>query len=205
MVVIVLTGGIGSGKSVAAEYFGGRGAFVVDLDQVARQTMESGSPVLAAVVAEFGTDVVTLEGALDREALALACFVDREAARRLDAIVHPSVQAATVSLLANLAGSASPPDVVVLEVPLLAEAPEFADLGDLVLAITAPEDGRIERVVARGMDRSDVERRVRVQAPDAARIALADVVIENCGTLDEYVSQLDGFWNDRLGADNLHG
>jgi dephospho-CoA kinase len=205
MIVIVLTGGIGSGKSVASEYFAGRGAFVIDLDQVARQTMEPGSPVLAAVAAEFGTGVVTSDGALDRDALARACFVDKEAARRLDAIVHPSVQRATISLLGNLAGSVSPPDVVVLEVPLLAEAPAFATLGDLIVAITAPESIRVERVVSRGMERSDVERRVRVQALDTARIALADVVIENSSTLEEYVSELEGFWDERLGADGLHG
>jgi dephospho-CoA kinase len=205
MVVIVLTGGIGSGKSVASEYFGRRGAFVIDLDQVARQTMEPGSPILTAVAAEFGPGVLTSDGALDRDALARACFVDKEAARRLDAIVHPSVHRATISLLGNLAGSSSPPHVVILEVPLLAEAPEFAKLGDLVVAVTAPVETRVERVVARGMARADVERRVRVQVPDTARIALADVVIENNGTFAEYVSALEGFWNERLGADTRHG
>ena len=196
MVVVVLTGGIGSGKSAAAEYFLGRGAVVVDLDDVATRTLAPGGDVLESVVAHFGEDVLRPDGSLDRRALAGRCFADAEATRRLDEIVHPVVARDVRSLCAELARQADPPRVVIVEVPLLAEAPELAQLGDVVVAIEAPEDVRIERAVARGMDRADVLRRVRVQAPDTARAALADVVIANEGTPEEFVDTLDRLWDE---------
>ena len=205
MVVIVLTGGIGSGKSAAAEYFRGRGAVVIDLDDVATRTMGPGSPVLASVVAEFGEQILHADGSLDRGALAREGFADRETARRLDEIVHPAVAREVVSVLAELRLVSARPDVVIIEVPLLAEAPGFADLGDLVVAIASEEAARIERTVARGVERSDVLRRVWVQAPDSARVALADVVIENDGTLEEYLQALGRFWDERFGAGDLNG
>jgi dephospho-CoA kinase len=201
MVVVVLTGGIGSGKSAAAEYFLGRGASVIDLDEVAARAMVRGSAVLGSVVAEFGDDVLESDGSLDRTALARACFDDEAATRRLDAIVHPVVAAETALMLSELRQLAEPPGVVVIEVPLLAEAPEFAEGGDLVVAISAAEDLRVERATARGMSRPDVMRRVRVQAPDSAREALADVVIRNDGTVDELIHALDLLWEQRI----VHG
>ncbi|MEI7813699.1 MAG: dephospho-CoA kinase [Coriobacteriia bacterium] len=200
MVVIVLTGGIGSGKSVAAEYFSGRGAFAIDLDDVASRLMGPGSVLLAAVAAEFGPHILYPDGSLDRAALARASFGDADAARRLDEIVHPPVAREAVTILDELRGLPVVPDVVVLEVPLLAEAPGLAELGDLVLAITAPEAMRVERAVARGMERADVLGRVLVQAPDSARVALADVVIENDGSLVRYTESLGRFWDEQLGA-----
>jgi dephospho-CoA kinase len=198
MVVVVLTGGIGSGKSEAAEYFRGRGALVLDLDDVATRLMSPGSPVLAAVAAEFGAQVLASDGSLDRSALACACFATPHAAQRLNAIVHPEVAREVETVLEQLRTQQSPPEVAVIEVPLLAEAPHFAALGDLVVAITAPEAVRAQRAVARGMERSDVLRRISVQAPDSARGLLADLVIENRGTLSEYHEALDLLWEKRL-------
>jgi len=200
MVVIVLTGGIGSGKSVAAGYFSGRGAFAIDLDDVATRLMGPGSALLAAVAAEFGAHILFADGSLDRAALARASFGDADATRQLDDIVHPAVAREAVSMLVELRALSVVPRVVVLEVPLLAEAPGFAELGDLVLAITAPETMRVERAVARGMERGDVFARVLVQAPDSARVALADVVIENDGSLEHFTESLGRFWDEKLGA-----
>ena len=198
MVVIVLTGGIGSGKGVASEYFRRRGASVIDLDEVARNLMVSGSPLLASVAKEFGPEVLRADGSLDRGGLARVGFADRESAMRLDALVHPQVERGMASLLEEVASGPTPPRVVVLEVPLLAEAPQFASLGDVVVAISACEATRIDRAVARGMARSDVMRRVAVQAPDAARATLADVVVENDGTLEQLCDALERFWQERI-------
>ncbi len=205
MVVVVLTGGIGSGKSEAAEYFHGRGALVLDLDDVATRVMGPGSPVLAAVAAEFGAQVLDSDGSLDRAALACACFASPQAAQRLDAIVHPEVAREVETALLELRTLQSPPEVAVIEVPLLAEAPTFAAVGDIVVAITAPEALRADRAVARGMDRSDVLRRISVQAPDSARVRLADLVIENGGTLSEYHEALDRLWDERLAGRGPRG
>jgi len=205
MVVVVLTGGIGSGKSAAAEHFLRRGAAVIDLDDVAARVLEPGTPVLASVVAEFGEDVVRPDGSLDRSLLARRCFADLDSARRLDELVHPAVADDLRTRCAAMARRPSPPDVLVIEVPLLAEAPGFALLGDLVVAIEAPEETRIERAVARGMDRTDVHRRVSVQAPDSARAALADVVVENSGTQEEFTAALDELWEQLLEAGARNG
>ena len=198
MRVVVLTGGIGSGKSAAAEYLGQRGAFVVDLDDVARSVMAPGSEVLATVAREFGPEVVGADGALDRAVLAQACFASPDATARLDAIVHPVVTQETVALLRSLATRPTPPRVVVLEVPLLAEAPAFADLADVVVALEAPEATRVDRVVARGMERGDATRRVAAQASDEERAALADVVIPNSGTYEELIAAVASLWSERL-------
>jgi dephospho-CoA kinase len=205
MVVVVLTGGIGSGKSAAAEYFSGRGAVVIDLDDVATLAMSQGSTLLASVANEFGAQILGADGSLDRGALARVCFGDCETASRLDEMVHPAVARRTVTMLAELRQLPVPPSVVIVEVPLLAEAPDFAELGDLVVAITALEATRVERAVARGMERSDVLRRSLVQAPDSARVALADVVIENDGSFDEFVDALERLWEERLDVGGLRG
>jgi dephospho-CoA kinase len=205
MVVIVLTGGIGSGKSVASEYFSGRGASVIDLDEVAHRLMGAGSEVLASVTAEFGDEILNADGSLNRPALARKCFVDRAAAERLDALVHPAVARETAAELETLARLDLPPEVVVVEVPLLAEAPYFAQLADIVVAVSAPAPFRIDRAASRGLQRDDIERRVAVQAPDSARNALADVVIDNDSTLQAYMDALRSFWDQRFGAGGLDG
>jgi len=204
MVVVVLTGGIGSGKSAAAEYFLGRGASVIDLDDVAARALQPGSPLLEAVAMQFGVDVLSPDGSLDRGTLAQRCFADEESAHRLDEIVHPAVASDVRTLRAELGRLPMPPRVLIVEVPLLAEAPDFATLGDLVVAIEAPQDVRVERAVGRGMDRADVLRRVSVQAPDSARAALADVVISNAGTHEEFATALEALWEHLLevGAGN---
>jgi dephospho-CoA kinase len=205
MVVIVLTGGIGSGKSVASEYFSGRGARVISLDEVAHGLMSAGSDVLDSVTAEFGEQILDADGSLDRPALARVCFVDRAAAERLDALVHPAVARETAAQLEALSRLDPPPEVVVVEVPLLAEAPSFAVLADIVVAISAPAPLRIDRAVSRGLQRGDTERRVAVQASDSARAALADVVIENDATLEAYTDALRCFWEKRFGVGGLDG
>jgi dephospho-CoA kinase len=194
MYVIAVTGGIGSGKSVACEYFRSRGAIVLSLDDIAHQVLEPSTPQYAAVVKAFGQEILDATGRIDRAALAAAAFEDRESTERLNAIVHPAVLREVAEGITNLRLMQHPPQVVVFEIPLLVEAPVFADVADTVLSITAPEDVRIARVVAAGRTESDARLRVNRQASDAQRAALADNVIANTGSLEAFLGRLEEYW-----------
>jgi dephospho-CoA kinase len=190
---IGLTGGIGSGKSTVAGLLAARGARIVDADRIAREVVEPGTPGLEAVVAAFGEQVLTPEGALDRPALAAVVFADPDARRRLDGIVHPLVRARAAELVA-----AAPPDaVVVQDVPLLVETGQ-ADSFDLVLVVQADLDTRLRRLVGRGLSEDDARARIAAQATDEQRRAVADVVLDNSGTLAELEAQVDRFWAERV-------
>lgn len=193
MLRIGLTGGIGSGKSTVAGLLAARGARVVDADRIAREVVERGTPGLDAVVAAFGRDVLTAEGALDRPALAAVVFADPGARRRLDGIVHPLVRARAAELVA-----AAPPDaVVVQDVPLLVETGQASSY-DLVLVVAADLATRVERLVGRGLSEDDARARIAAQATDEQRRAVADVVLDNSGTLEDLEAQVERFWAERV-------
>jgi len=197
MQVIVLTGGIGAGKSTAAEFFRTRGAVALDLDDIAARLLSPGSPLLARVAEEFGGDEVLLaDGRLDRPALARVAFTTPEVTQQLNAIVHPAVVREIGPSIADMRLLQEPPPVIVLEVPLLAEAPVFAELADIVVAIVGPESVRAARAIARGMAPDDVARRMRSQATDAERAELADVLIVNDGPIERFTSALERFWEE---------
>ncbi len=197
MRVIVVTGGLGSGKSLAAEHLRAKGGVVVDLDDVGAKLLMPGSDLLARVAGEFGGDEVLLaDGSLDRPALARAAFSSAGAVHALNEIMHPAIAREVGVAIEQLRLMPEPPLAVVLEVPLLVEAPVFREIADAVLAVVAPESIRIERVVARGMDRQDATRRVRLQATDAERAELADVVAVNDGSQDSFLLQVDAFWEE---------
>lgn len=198
MYVLAVTGGLGSGKSTAAEVFASRGALVIDLDQVAKTLLDEVPAVRNRVAAAFGEAVLGADGRIDHRALAAAAFATEDATQRLNAIVHPAVLTATAGALDALALQADTPRVVVLVIPLLAESPLFLEPVDSVLAISAHEDLRIERAVERGMSREDAENRVARQAGDAERRAIADYVIENDGTLDEFRADVRAFWENEI-------
>ncbi len=195
MYVLAVTGGIGSGKSVAAQVFADRSAIVLDLDRIAKELLEPGMPVFAHIVEAFGPEVVGEDGRIDHPALAAAAFASSENASRLNAIVHPAVHAVLTGILDALAVQAQPPRVVVLDVPLLVEAPMFLELVDGVLAISAREDDRVARCVAKGMSEQDVRRRIECQAGDSERREIADYVIENDGDLAAFRSDVVDFWD----------
>ena len=154
MLRIGLTGGIGSGKSTVSALLAERGAVVVDADRIAREVVEPGTPGLQAVVAEFGTEVLGPDGALDRPALAAVVFADPAARARLDGIVHPLVRARATELVA-----AAPPDaVVVQDVPLLVETGQAGSY-DLVLVVEADPEARVRRLVGRGLSEEDARAR----------------------------------------------
>ena len=193
MLRIGLTGGIGSGKSTVAGLLAARGAQVVDADRIAREVVEPGTPGLEAVVAAFGQEVLTPEGALDRPALAAVVFADPDARRRLDGIVHPLVRARATELVA-----AAPPDaVVVQDVPLLVETGQAGSY-DLVLVVEADLDTRVRRLVGRGLSEEDARARIAAQASDEQRRAVADVVLDNSSSVEDLEAQVDRFWAERV-------
>lgn len=188
MLLVGLTGGIGSGKSTVARALAARGAVVVDADVLARQVVEPGTPGFKAVVARFGSGVVGEDGRLDRAALARLVFDDDTALADLNGIVHPLVAAETQAQVA----AAAPDSVIVMDVPLLVEAARGGY--DLVVVVEAPEDVRVDRLAARGMDPGDAHRRMAAQASDAERRAVADVVLDNSGSPADLERQVEELW-----------
>lgn len=196
MPLVALTGGIASGKSTIARRLAERGAVVVDADQLVREVQQPGSPVLAAIAAEFGPDVLRPDGSLDRAGLGARAFGDPAAIARLNAIVHPAVRAESARRFEE-AFAADPAAVVVYDVPLLVEA-RVDDPWELVIVAHAPADVRARRLVElRGLSEAEAAARIGSQVPDDARLAIADVVIDTSGTLEQTRQQVDEVW-DRL-------
>lgn len=192
MPLIALTGGIASGKSTIARRLAEHGAVVVDADATVRELQEPHRPVTRAIGEAF-PGVVGEDGALDRAALGSIVFGDRDARDRLNGIVHPAVRAETQRRFSE-AFSADPDAVVVYDVPLLAEARGTGEW-DLVVVAEAPAQVRAARLVAeRGMSEEDALARIGSQASDADRRALADVVIDTSGSLDETLRLADALW-----------
>ena len=196
MYVLAVTGGLGAGKTTATDFLRSRGAVVLLLDDIARRQLEPGMPVFERVVEAFGPGVLDADGRIDTDALAGEAFSSAERARELNAIVHPAVLREVAPGLTEMGLLPNPPRMVAIDIPLLVEAPVFAELVDEVLAISAPEEMRVERAVARGMSEADARARIACQATDAEREAVADHVIINDTTLDEYLERLTRFWDD---------
>ena len=190
MLLVGLSGGIGSGKSTVARALAARGAVVIDSDVVAREVVEPGQPGLDAILARFGPQVLGPDGRLDRAALAQLVFNDEGARRDLNGIVHPLVAAETQRRVA----AAPPGSVVVLDVPLLVEAARTGY--DLVVIVEAPAPVRLERLAQRGMDPEDARRRMAAQATDAERRVVADVVLDNSGFPDDLERQVNELWSE---------
>ena len=191
MLVAGLTGGIGSGKSTVAALLAARGAVVVDADRLARDVVAPGTPGYRAVVDRFGPGVVGADGSVDRRALAGLVFEDPEALAELNAIVHPLVRAGIADRLDDLAGTDS---VVVLEIPLLVESGRSYG-ASVVIVVDCPEDVALQRLVAgRGMDEADARRRMAAQVSRADRLAAADIVLDNSGSLADLERRADELW-----------
>jgi dephospho-CoA kinase len=190
MRLIGLTGNIATGKSAVARRLSEYGAFVIDADQVARDIVEPGQPALARIVEAFGPEILLPTGALNRGALGRVVFNDPEQLARLEAITHPVIRA---DILARI--SAQPPSVtIVLEAIKLLERGYQARCAQ-VWVTTCPEATQIARLMsARGMRDADARARVAGQAPQAGKIAQADVVIDTAGSLDETLAQVDHAW-----------
>lgn len=187
---IGLTGGIGSGKSEVSRRLLGYGAVVIDADEIAREVVAPGTPGLAAVVAAFGPGVLTSNGELDRERLGEIVFADPDQRSRLNAIVHPLVGAR----MAEREAAAQPGAIVVHDVPLIAEN-QIAGRYDLVVVVDAPEHVRLSRLTRRrGMTAEQARARMAAQASREQRLAVADLVVDNSGSLAELDYQVADLW-----------
>ena len=188
-----LTGGIGAGKSTVAALLEAHGAVVTSADEISRDVVSPGSDGLAAVVAEFGDDVLTPAGTLDRRALGNLVFADDLSRARLEEILLPLIAAeAWARMEAVPAGR-----VAVYDVPLLVEG-QMQDLFDLVIVVEAELEVRLERLAARGMTRDEALARIAVQATDEERRAVADVVVSNSGALEDLSAEVDRLWSTRI-------
>jgi len=193
MLLVGLTGGIASGKSVVAARLAEHGAVIVDADAIAREVVEPGTPALQRIAEEFGSGVIAADGTLDRPALGAIVFGDPAKLAILNGITHPAVLELSQRRFAE-AAAADPDAIVVYDVPLLSEVRGKAEF-DVVVVVSAPEETRIDRMVSlRGMSRDEAERRIRSQVGEEDRRALADIVIESGGTLDETLAQADDVW-----------
>jgi dephospho-CoA kinase len=195
MLTVGLTGGIGSGKSAAAQMLAGRGAVIIDADVLARDAVVRGTPGFDAIRARFGDTIMTSTGDLDRSVLAEVVFSDDDARHDLEAIVHPEVRLRIAQVIADHAGT---DDVVVLDSPLLIESGAHRDVALVVVVSTQPQT-QIDRLRARGMSEDDARARIATQLPLDEKVALADIVLDNEGSLDELERQVDGLW-ERLMA-----
>ncbi|MDN4173110.1 dephospho-CoA kinase [Nocardioides sp. SOB77] len=176
-----LTGGIASGKSTVSAILTELGAIVIDGDALAREVVERGTPGLQRVVEIFGPEVLTPEGDLDRPALGAIVFADEARRKELESVVHPLV----FERIVELEGAAGPEDLVVHDIPLLAESGRAATF-DAVVVVDVPVETQVDRMLAlRGMTREDAEARVRAQATREQRLAIATHVIDNTGTLED--------------------
>ena len=192
MLLVGLTGGIGSGKSTVARMLAARGAVVLDADVLARQVVEPGTAGFDAVLERFGDTVRSPDGSLDREALAAIVFADDEARRDLEAIVHPQVR---VRIGEAAATHADTDAVVVVDSPLLIETGAHESF-PVVVVVIAPDDARIARLTARGKEEGDTRARMAAQMPLEEKAGYADVLLDNGGSEAELESQVDALWAD---------
>jgi dephospho-CoA kinase len=190
MVLVGLTGGIGSGKSTVSALLAERGAVVIDADAIVREVQAPGTPVLSAIVERFGASVLGPDGALDRQALADVVFTDDAALADLNAIVHPAVGAEIARRLEEAAGTDG---VVILDVPLLVESGRD-DMAALLVVDVDPEVA-VERVVEqRGMREDDVRARIARQASREDRLARATIVVDNSGSRTDLEARVATAW-----------
>jgi len=193
MLLVGLTGGIGSGKSTVAELLAARGAWVVDADAVARAVVEPGTPALAKLVERFGREILDPDGALDRPALGRIAFADEQSRKDLEAITHPAINEEFVRRIVE----APEGSIVVCDVPLLRESPQARERGyPVVIVVEAPVAVRLDRLEGRGVPRGDAEARMAAQATDEERREIATHLIDNSGDLAALERQVEEIWSD---------
>ena len=194
MYTVMVTGGIGSGKSKLVELLCERGAVSIDLDEINRALISGNAMLISELAARFDED-----GAVIPARLAHVAFASEQATHDLNAISFPYIMQAATNYILNVeCAPRTDAKILVVEVPLLTEAPDFARLADEVIAVTAPSDLRLARAVARGMDASDVLARMRAQPTDAERVLIADTVCENICSIEELGDWVDAWYDERM-------
>jgi dephospho-CoA kinase len=190
VLLIGLTGGIGSGKSTVSAALAERGAVVVDADAIVKELQQPGTVVFDEMVERFGSDIVASDGGLDRAKVAEIVFNDAEALADLGKIVHPRVQE---EIFARIEAERGSDHVVVLDIPLLVESGYPGLVGTIVVDLDP--DVAVRRLVEfRGFTEDDARARIARQATREERLATADIVIDNSGTVDDLGPQLDDLW-----------
>ena len=190
MILVGLTGGIGSGKSTISSLLEGKGAVIIDADAIVREVQLPGSPVLTELAAKFGEEVLAADGSLDRQAVANIVFTDPDALKALNAIVHPAVGK---EMNRRMIEQRTTDHVVVLDIPLLTENPREGLQGKIVVDV--PVEVQVERLVKfRGFDEADARARISRQATREQRLATADFVVDNSGDIADLQPQIDKLW-----------
>jgi dephospho-CoA kinase len=190
VIVVGLTGGIGSGKSTVSVELAARGAVVIDADAITKELQEPGQPVFDAIVERFGSAVVGSDGRLDRQGLADIVFNDAESLQALNGLVHPAVGA---EITRRIEAVRLADGVVVLDVPLLIESGRYHVAG--IVVVDTPTDVALERLVTfRGLRADDAQARMARQASREERLAKADYVIDNSGSREGLLGQIDPLW-----------
>ena len=191
MILVGLTGGIGSGKSTVSSLLEGRGAIIIDADAIVREVQLPGSPVLAELASKFGPEVLAADGSLDRQAVANIVFTDPEALKSLNAIVHPAVGK---EMNRRMIEQRTTKNVVILDIPLLTENPREGLQGKIVVDV--PVEVQVERLIKfRGFDEADARARISRQATREQRLLTADFVIDNSHDLESLIPQIDKVWD----------
>ena len=199
MRVVMITGGIGSGKSTLRRLLCEKGAVSIDLDAIARTLMDNEPSMAAALADEFGPQILDEEGAVIRSELARAAFSSAAATRAMNAITFPYITREATEYILNVHGTPrTNAPVLVVEVPLLTEVPEFAELADEVIAVEAPQLVRLARCIERGMDAQDAINRMAQQPTDEERAAIATTICPNAGTEAELRAWVDAWWVERV-------
>jgi dephospho-CoA kinase len=187
-----LTGGIGAGKSEVSQHLAAQGAVIIDADLIAREVVAPGTDGLAAVIEAFGPDVLGADDVLDRVRLGDIVFADQQKLATLNSIVHPRVGAR----MRELEEAAGPGSVVVHDVPLIAEN-GLASAYDLVVVVDVPPRIQLDRLVRlRGMSREQAQARMSAQASREQRLSIADIVVDNSGSLAELDRQAGELWSE---------
>jgi dephospho-CoA kinase len=190
VILVGLTGGIGSGKSTISSLLEGKGAVIIDADAIVREVQLPGSSVLAELAEKFGSEVLAADGSLDRQAVANIVFTDPDALKALNAIVHPAVGK---EMNLRMIEQRTTDHVVVLDIPLLTENPREGLQGKIVVDV--PVEVQVERLVKyRGFDETDARARISRQATREQRLATADFVVDNSGDLADLQPQIDKLW-----------
>ena len=192
MLRVALTGGIGSGKSSAAEIFAALGAVVVDSDEIARKVLDRESVGFGEVVAVFG-DQILAAGEIDRKKLGQLVFSDPKERKKLEQITHPLIRKEFERIIENVPENS----IVINQIPLLAES-KYDYKFDYVIAISAPIEVRKNRLLERGMKSYEIEQRLAAQASDADRAKIANEVIENAGDLSQLTTNVEKVWRKLL-------
>ena len=195
MLIVALTGGIGSGKTTVGDIFSELGAVVIDSDQLARAVLERGTKGFDLVLAKFG-DAILRNGELDRSLLATLVFNDSQKRSELESITHPLIRQSFAEIISNLPRES----IVINQIPLLFES-KGAYKFDHIITISAPEELRIERLKNRGLGFSDIKKRIEAQATDLERESISNSIIRNDKDESHLRDQLEGIW---LELENLN-